>query len=561
MLDCIFLTRHDESTKLAMRLASLSCRWLSTALLLVSTQAFGNARPQDISGGAGEGVKRSTDSSSRRRPRPTSQPKPAKRSPKSTGNESVTSQAKVDLGKRVAEALETGNIARDSNPPRYADAEMAYKLAIGIDPTDARPFIGLGNTFFDQKRFPEAETSFRRAIELDPQNADAFIALAFTNNAEEHYDEAGQAAQRALALDANSYPAYAALGWSKYRRKNYQEAEVAYRHAIAISPKTPDLYDELSQVLMDQGRWHDAEPALLQAVTLDPLNASLLSDYAVVLHKLGQLDKAMDIYSQLIKLDATMFAPHSNIALIDYTRGDFVKARDEWEAALRLGSTSELDRTGIMILDRKFGEAQAELEKYTSANATDEDGWLLLGDVRRMQHDSVGASTAHARAAQIAPEYAQLVRPTIPEPTVVKTSPPSDGKLIKRDTSTTTVNATGPRIGATSQENVSSTGPKLRYASSVRTVKATYDARPTPASGAISVRCNPNALVLIEPVGGGEAQMSVVPSSVTVVAFNQLRPGEYLVTASLDGYGTVETRVFVAATKIISIKLTLRPRT
>jgi hypothetical protein len=61
-------------------------------------------------------------------------------------------------------------------------------------------------------------------------------------------------------------------------------------------------------------------------------------------------------------------------------------------------------------------------------------------------------------------------------------------------------------------------------------------------------------------VGGGEAQMSVVPSSVTVVAFNQLRPGEYLVSASLDGYETVEIRVFVAVTKIISVKLALRPK-
>jgi hypothetical protein len=94
----------------------------------------------------------------------------------------------------------------------------------------------------------------------------------------------------------------------------------------------------------------------------------------------------------------------------------------------------------------------------------------------------------------------------------------------------------------------------------MRTVKGANNARPTPASGAISVTCNPNAVVVVEPMGGGEGQMTVVPGSHTVVAFNQLRPGEYLVSASLDGFETLETKVFVSVNKIISVKLVMRPR-
>jgi len=511
--------------------------------------------PQDISGGAGEAVKRPADNTTRRRPKSTTQPKPTKRATKSNP---ATSQAKADLNKQVDAALELGNTARDSNPPRYADAEQAYRLAMGLDPQDPRAYVGLGNTFFDQKRYQEAEAAFVRASELDPENSDALIALAYANNAQEHYDEAERTALRAIALDANSYPAYVALGWSKYQRKNFKEAEIAYRRAIAISPKTPEIYGELGAVLMADKRWADSEPVLLQAVSLNPTNVLLVADYAFVLHKLGQLDKASEIYAKAISLDSKATAPHSNLALIQYARGDFSRAREEWNTAIQLNSTYALDRVGLMILDRKFADAQMELEKYTQANATDEDGWLLLGDVRRMQRDQAGASTAYSRAMQIAPLYAQHPRPTIPEPVA---APESSAKVVKP--SQQSANAAPAIIQPTadsSNQNGSSTEPKLRFASSVRRVNATYNARPTPASGSISVTCRPNALVVIEPVGGGEAQMSVVPASVTVVAFNQLRPGEYLVSASLDGYETLETRVFVSVMKIISVKLTLRPR-
>lgn len=551
----IFLNRNSDDLEPANGFRHLL--WaLIAAVLLVSS--FAPSYSQDISGGAAEGVKRPPENTAKRRPKPTSQPKSTKRTSKTAAG---TAQAKVDLTKQVDAALELGNSARDSNPPRYADAEQAYKLAMGLDPEDARPYVGLGNTYFDQKHFPEAETAFIRATQLDPQDSDALVALAYTYNAQERYEDAERFALRAIALDANSQTAYVALGWSKYRRKNYQEAETAYRRAIALSPKTPEIYGELSVVLMAQGRWRDSEPLLLQAVTLEPTNSATLIDYAFVLHKLGQLDKAAETYGQAIKLDSKSTAPHSNLALIQYTQGDFAKAREEWEAAQRLNSTYVLDHVGPMILDRKFAEAQAELEKYTQANATDEDGWLLLGDVRRMRHDQAGATDAYARAAQIAPDYAQHVRPTIPEPPVAKASPAPVVKTDNKNTTSATAKVADHPKNPTPQENAPGIEPKLRYASSLRHVKPTGYARTTPASGAISVSCNPSAVVVIEPLDGGEALMSVVPTSLSVVAFSQLRPGEYLVSASLDGFETTETHVFVSATKIITVKLQLRPKT
>lgn len=554
----VSISGGSDDVKEASGLGVILCMALATSLMLFPSVTHANDLGQDISGGAGEGVKRPVEKLTRRRPKSTSQPKSAKRTTKSSG---TTTQPKVDLSKQVDAALALGNAARDSNPPRYGDAEQAYNLAVGLDPEDARAHVGLGNTYFDQKRYSDAEASFTRAIQLDPQDQDAHVALAYTNNAQERYEDAERAATRAIALDSTSHAAFVALGWSKYKRKNYQEAETAYRRAIALSPKSPEIYVELSSVLLAQDRWRDGEPVLLQALTLAPTNAVVTADYAFVLHKLGMLEKAADTYTQAIKLDSKATAPHSNLALVQYTRGDFAKAREEWEAALRLNSVYALDRVGLMILDRKLVAAQQELEKYTVANAADEDGWLLLGDVRRMQRDQAGSTAAYARASQIAPAYAQHARPTIPEPPVAKASPPPVVKSEPKVTNVKTASTTTQPAQLVTQPSEPATAPKLRYATSMRTVKGANNARPTPASGAISVTCNPNAVVVVEPLGGGEALMTVVPASHTIVAFNQLRPGEYFVSASLDGFETLETKVFVSVNKIISVKLVMRPRT
>lgn len=528
---------------------------LAAALLLLSSEISSVATAQDISGGAGEGVKRPSSTAPRRRPR-TSQPKTTKR-------RTTASQPKVDLSKQVEAALDLGNTARDSTPPNYDAAERAYKLAMELDPEDARAHVGLGNTYFDQKRYAEAEAAFRRAVELDPEDADAMVALAYVNNALERYAEAERVATRSLALDRNNYAAHVALGWSHYRRKNYTEAESAYRRAIGLSPKTPELYSEFAQVLMEQGRWRDTEPVLHQAATLDPNDAVTQADYGVVLHKLGQLERAAEAYAQAARLDPQFSAPHSNLALVHYTRGDFARAREEWNTAIRLKSTYALDGAGLLVLDRKLAEAQIELEKYTQANGADEDGWLMLGDVRRMQGDDAGAGSAYARATQLAPDYTAHARPTIPAPP--KPSPTPEVKTVAKETGSNNAAAVAvkqpavqPSVAAT--ETAQPKEPGLRYASSVRSVKPTNNARPTPASGVISITCDPNATLLIEPMAGGEAQMTTVPPSETVVAFNQLRPGEYRVVASLDGHKTLETRVFVAVNKIMSVRLKLQPK-
>lgn len=111
----------------------------------------------------------------------------AERLPKEGAVERMSYSRAADS--RIANALDRAEAARLSSPPRYDDAEHAYKFAIHADPYDVRAYFGLGNIYAAQKRNAEAVQAYRKAVEVQP-NSDAahfnlgLIYLRLNNKAE-----------------------------------------------------------------------------------------------------------------------------------------------------------------------------------------------------------------------------------------------------------------------------------------------------------------------------------------------------------------------------------------
>jgi tetratricopeptide (TPR) repeat protein len=77
----------------------------------------------------------------------------------------------------VTRALDRAEAARTSSPPRYDDAENAYRFAIFADPYDTRAYFGLGFIFAAQKRYAEAGQAYRRAVDAQPDSPAAHFNL------------------------------------------------------------------------------------------------------------------------------------------------------------------------------------------------------------------------------------------------------------------------------------------------------------------------------------------------------------------------------------------------
>jgi len=202
----------------------------------------------------------------------------------------------------VDAALSLGDEQRAANPPRYADAEKAYTLAASLS-KDARPYVGLGNLYYDQKKYAEAEAAYRRAGQLNPADGIAYARLAFM------YSEMFQGARARRSRRRSSgraarwphNPPTITPRWlwldhlSEGRLQRGGDGLSALDRAIAAGG---GLYIELARVLNSERRYREALTPLNKAIELEPKNYTAHFFAGIVQQKLGQLDKAADQYNQ-----------------------------------------------------------------------------------------------------------------------------------------------------------------------------------------------------------------------------------------------------------------------
>jgi Flp pilus assembly protein TadD len=318
----------------------------------------------------------------------------------------------VDNSGQLDDALSLADDARQAG--RDEAAERGYLLAAKLVPTDPRPYLGLGHTYYNQKKYAEAEKSYARAASLSKGDSEPYARLAFTYTELQRMDEALVMARRGVAAQPDNYYGYLALGYVLSLRRNYVESEAAYRKSVTLAPQPQlVLHHELIRILSEQRRWSDAAAEAKKAIQIDAKDYNAHFSYAVMLQKLGQLIPAAQEYLEAIKLNSKDSAPRSNIGLIYYMTENFTEARAHWTGAVSLGSTYPPDRIGLLILDGRLSEARVQLEEYTQKSGDDEDGWLMLGDVYRALGEDARVRVTDARAAQIAPDYVGLRRPDL----------------------------------------------------------------------------------------------------------------------------------------------------
>ncbi len=317
-----------------------------------------------------------------------------------------------DNSAQLEDALSLADDARQNG--RDEAAERGYLLASKLVPSDPRAYLGLGHLYYNQKKYPDAERFYARAAALSRSDSEPYARLAFTYTEMQRLSDALSAAQRAVAAQPDNYYGFLALGYVLSLQHSYAGSETAYRKAVTLAPQPMTvLHTELARILSEQRKYREASLEAKKAVGVDPKDYSARFQYALMLQKLGQLAPSATEYLEAIKLNEKDSSPHSNVGLIYYMTERFPAARQHWNAAIGLGSTYDPDRIGIMILDARLADARRELEAYTQKTPDDEDGWLMLGDVYRALGEDSLARVTDTRAAQIAPEYVGLRRPSL----------------------------------------------------------------------------------------------------------------------------------------------------
>lgn len=273
---------------------------LSRERILPSQDAHaGGTETQDIVGGASSALFNTPPANPpviRRRRRPPDNAPNNKPGPLvgNSATNTTDSQQKEDM---IEDAIALGNSARDANPPRYQDADRAYKLAAKLEPKDPRPYIGLGNILYDQKKHAEAAEAYLKALHLGNPKAvsragkiptgirfsvapprpyqvfinsnqggelHAYVGTALLQkgelaNAESEFRQAitqeNEKAQTyaSLGVTYNKHAQWYALwGYSLLRQKKYEDAYAPLRTAIQLDPNNTEYKELLEQSLSKQ---------------------------------------------------------------------------------------------------------------------------------------------------------------------------------------------------------------------------------------------------------------------------------------------------------------------
>jgi tetratricopeptide (TPR) repeat protein len=284
---------------------------------LVTTLGGQGASPADLTGGVGAFIERpksptvhrsqKTGNKPAANPPATSQaPVPAKPQSSSATQETTGPQnagSQDDGADPLEDALYLGNSAREANPPRYADAERAYRVAAKLAPDDARAYIGLGNVFYDQRLFDKAAKAYKKAAELNEKLLRRSMELLTLGTGSQRPPEAGRA-KPTCVIPPQSTPAtvpqdgdelqsrftvvqvrgffpkdirldgegYGFLGYAYLQQKQYSKAEKALCSAVGEKPENPEWYASLGLSLLAQKKYGEAVKALTAAVALSPSN-------------------------------------------------------------------------------------------------------------------------------------------------------------------------------------------------------------------------------------------------------------------------------------------------
>ena len=171
----------------------------------------------------------------------------------------------------VEDALARANSARNANPPRYHDAEMAYGFTARLNPRDPRPLMGLGNIYYDQKQFAAAAKMYQEALTMVTSMA-SFGGATLRG-------ELNPGEQRYMAAQLRCY-----LGISLLETNDFKNAQAQFERAVKSEPTNPRVYALLGYSLLKQGNKSEAVKSFQEAVRLEPEN----SDYQQLLQSVKQ---------------------------------------------------------------------------------------------------------------------------------------------------------------------------------------------------------------------------------------------------------------------------------
>ena len=264
---------------------------------------------------------------------------------------SASRSACASAGDAIVTGSQSINVALQYHQAgRLAEAEVAYRAVLAVDPDDVDALHFLGVIAYQLGRHERAAELISQALSRNASNAPAHNNLGNVLGAQGKPDEAIACYRKALALAPDYVDAHFNLGAALGARGELDEAVACYQRALSLAPETPMAHFNLGNVLVEQGKLEEAIACYRKALVLKPDFPEAHSNLGNILREQRRLDDAIVCWRTALEIRPDFPDAHFNLgnALRDQNRLDEAAASyhaalalkpDFLEAHLRLGTT------------------------------------------------------------------------------------------------------------------------------------------------------------------------------------------------------------------------------
>jgi tetratricopeptide (TPR) repeat protein len=364
-----------------------------------------------------------------------------KRDPQNESGVEQLTQLLADEGKSAEAILLLEGIVQRSPTPNLLDmlgdayaqakdpakAEMAFRKAVELDPSEASHLRGLGQSLLTQEKYKEALEQYQKLAEMEPDDAETYLRLSQAYRGLHQLDLAEQTLLRArqhapgsLEVIYNEAMLYESQGRFEDSIRVLSDAAATVKSQSPVTPSSrrtlAALYQQLGRLYREVGRYPAAINTFQEMLRLGDeeerhARVLIVDTYRQAKdlpHALEEARKALQLYPKDPPLRTTY-------AMLLGEKGD----TDEGVRILKSLLTGkeadrelQLDISQVYERGRRYAEAEEAArtaEKMPGRPADNEMVWFLLGAIYERQKMFDRAETEFRRVLEVNPRNAAVL--------------------------------------------------------------------------------------------------------------------------------------------------------
>ncbi|MBK9440861.1 MAG: tetratricopeptide repeat protein [Comamonadaceae bacterium] len=237
--------------------------------------------------------------------------------------------------------------------------------------SDKQLLMQRGNIAVSQDDFPTALDCYRLALALDPLDAKVRVNLGFVLIQLLHYDEALDQLTKALATDPNDADCHYLIGGLKEKILDLDNAARHFKTAFLLKPDFELACRDASRVLGMTGHIHEARDLIFAGLRLNPGFADL-HFYLGNLHLADeQWDMALESYQEAIALGADYSALHGFLGGLLLRKNQIVSACSHLERAIELEPSITEAHHDLGVVYHRLGKIDKAIQQQRIALSQD----------------------------------------------------------------------------------------------------------------------------------------------------------------------------------------------